>query len=231
MLSGEYGVSLPKGLVPTSATEVSKAEMQRRFKELWWHLDSRLVPKLRMQAKQEGFGTFADPRQATWEQVCLAVAQALYGEVLYHPILPNGQIPDFVPVLKGVRMKQAASGAVHVSFAPLIADAKFSMTSEREALKDYSPYCQRVEIWNLRWEPHRLAWRTPRIEYLTGYELAVALAQKGQSGLVALVRRLPLLWGEYPMADFYGHGIADFERCPSKIRLLGLPSFSWSRGM
>ena len=218
ILSAEWGMNLPRGLVPSSLTELSKDELVGRYKALWRILDTRIVPRLRAQARAEGFGPVVkadpwwtwDPPWETWEKLCLRVGRILYGEVLYHPMLPNGQIPDLVPILAGIQTERAPSGATHVIFAPLIVDAKFTISSASKELADYGQYCQRLEIWFFRWREHWLARRNAKVGYLSGHELATACHKRDQPELARLLRCLPLLWGEYKMAPLYGHGVEDF---------------------
>ncbi len=207
-LSAEFGMSLRKWMVPSSPEGLSKDELRDRYKMLRRLLDGRIVPKLRAQAKRGSFRPFAEPTWEAWEQLCLTVGRILYRDVLVHPILPNGQIPDIVPVLDGLRMENGPGGAIRVTFAPVIVDAKFSISSARKELVDYGPYCRELQIWFFRWKPHWLKRRSPTIIYLSGHELAEAVMQKGQPDLAKFLRGLPLLWNNFhDMAEIYGRGL------------------------
>jgi len=60
MLSAEWGMSLPKGLIPECPAEVSEDEVRHRYKLLVRLLDTRIAPKLRSQAKREGYRALPD---------------------------------------------------------------------------------------------------------------------------------------------------------------------------
>lgn len=141
-----------------------------------------------------------------WERLCLAVAKVLYRDVIYHPVLPNGQIPDYVPLLRGVEVETGWPSRPHVRYAPVIIDAKFSISSARKELVDYGPYCDRLEIWFFRWRPNWLDRRAPRVTYRSAYDLAAQVQRTGNESLATFLRRLPLLWGFYGMVALYAYG-------------------------
>ena len=212
ILTTEWGLALPKGLVPRSVSEVGKEELRNRFKMLWHLLDTRITPKLRAQAKAEGFGQFISGEGyfwQKWEELCLTVARRLYGNVLLHPLLPNGKIPDLVPDIKGIQMTHGSTGAIQVTFAPLIIEAKFTITSAK--LANYRRYCNRIEVWFFRWQPDWLSRRNPQVDYLSAHELATKCEAKRQLDLAKLLRCLPILWGKYEMAQLYGLGLKSFK--------------------
>lgn len=147
MLEVEYGLRFPRGLVPSTVAEVSKQEMRLRYKEVHRILDTYITKRVRASARREGFASFAEPALGLWEEVCVTIARELFGEVVVHPVLPNRQIPDIVPMLPGVRATRSPEGTVHVERAPLIVDAKYSMARFPDVVRDYGPYCDRLDVW------------------------------------------------------------------------------------
>lgn len=210
MLITEYGVDLPRNLVPASVHDVSKIDLRERYKRLCKLVDSRYSRRLWTYERKNGLGEFAKPDGVSWERLCLRIAQVLYGEVLYHPRLPNGSIPDFVPVLQGIQSTTSRSGSVQVSFAPLIVEAKYSLLAP-EVRQKYRRYCKRVEVWLFRWKPNWLQYRRPSnriVVYVPASDLAKRVAKKGDADLARLLRCLPILWGTWEIVGHYAEGFS-----------------------
>jgi hypothetical protein len=94
-----------------------------------------------------------------WEELCRDMAQDMYGELLIHPELPNGFIPDIV-VNEHVTYKQGK-----LTYAPLMIECKKSdkfifredppqrgkdiTEYNNHTTAKYLPYCDRLEYWIL----------------------------------------------------------------------------------
>lgn len=88
-----------------------------------------------------------------WERICFEIAQNKFDKVIQHPILPNGTIPDLMPILNEFSVTDILD---HI---PVLIECKKTLyfTDNKksddqdffnnETVKNYLPYCDKLCFW------------------------------------------------------------------------------------
>ncbi len=209
MLEEGLGVSLPESLLSASPDNCSKEELRNHYRDTKRYLDTWIRPAALVHPNVVPYHDLllGGELWQRWERVCMAAAEALFGNILVRPRLSNNAVPDIVPDDENVRKVTTASGAIRVLHAPVIVEVKQGLLYGRIRPK-YGGYANRIELWFYRWRPR---WRRPRergVELVSPTELATRLAESGEPGLARVLRLLPILWRNYELLPHYLAGIA-----------------------
>lgn len=113
-----------------------------------------------------------------WEKLCRRVACLIYGNnILIHPRLINGKIPDIVPNNSSILWQ-----GKRISYAPKIIECKRSLAEYRlpeDILEKYSSYCHEIELWVLsKSEQEDIFHVTNGLKILYAIDIAKNIEQK-----------------------------------------------------
>lgn len=112
------------------------------------------------------------PRIAfSWEKLCREVAKALYKQDFKNVSLPNKKIPDFA-------LNEKRQGYYETIF-----DAKWHSYTKsiNEDIKNYTPYCDKLEFWCLF---GKINVNNPKVNIVSAKELINKLNKIGRTDLI-----------------------------------------------
>lgn len=207
ILSHEFHLSLPREMIPECEDAYNKAQLRELYRGTKRFVDEHLRLEMFYAPYIREHPEFRIGGWEAWEKLCRVVAQALFGDVLIRPRLPNNTMPDIAPCVEGLYLEHTHIGSVRLLHAPLIIEVKMGIHHQK-VLPKYSGYAEKVELWFYRWQPHWLDHREDGLIYQSPIELACRLDDKGVHDLASLLRGLPLLWRNYELLPHYIRGLA-----------------------
>jgi hypothetical protein len=199
----------PRELAPGSADNLTKNALRVLYRETQRWLDTKLRPTLPGASDVWGWWGLMigpDTRWSQWEALCVQAARTLFGRLLLQPRLPNGTVPDIVPVVRGLKTQRSVFEKQLVTHAPLVIEIKQGALHGPVRPK-YGRFADHIEVWFYRWKPRWMRHPESGVRYQTAIEIAGRLDRAGNGRLGRKFRLLPILWRNYELFPHFSSGL------------------------
>lgn len=211
LVENELRRPFPRELALASTPDnLTKNVLRVLYRERQRWLDTKLRPTLPgasdVWAGMAGLIIGTGTRWSQWQALCVQAARTLFGRLLLQPRLPNGSVPDIVPVMRGLKAQRRSSDRPLVTHAPLVVEIKQGVLHTPVRPK-YGRFADHIEVWFYRWKPQWMRHLESEIRYQTAIEIAARLERAGNRHLARRFRLLPILWRNYELFLHFSTGL------------------------